>query len=47
MPLTYLAEVFPGDKLDLLVSAGSNRLVYVLGRQSDTYKNVFVMEVLY
>ena len=43
---TFLAEVFLGDKLDLLVSAGSNRLFYVLGRQSDTNKNVFVMEVL-
>jgi acyl-ACP thioesterase len=43
---TFLAEVFLGDKLDLLVSAGGNRLFYVLGRQSDTNKNVFVMEVL-
>ena len=43
---TFLAEVFLGDKLDLLVSADSNRLFYVLGRQADTNKNVFVMEVL-
>jgi acyl-ACP thioesterase len=43
---TFLAEVFLGDKLDLLVSAGSDRLSYVLGRQADTNKNVFVMEVL-
>jgi acyl-ACP thioesterase len=45
LQVTYLAEVFINDKLDLLVSAGSNRLFYVLGRQSDKANNVFVMEV--
>lgn len=45
LQVTYLAEAFLGDKLDLLVSAGSNRLFYVLGRKSDKANNVFVMEV--
>lgn len=45
LQVTYLAEVFMDDKLDLLVSAGSNRLFYVLGRKSDESNNVFVMEV--
>jgi medium-chain acyl-[acyl-carrier-protein] hydrolase len=43
---TFLAEVFLGDKLDLLVASVGNRFFYVLGRQSGTNKNVFVMEVL-
>ncbi|MHC4656074.1 MAG: acyl-[acyl-carrier-protein] thioesterase [Planctomycetota bacterium] len=47
LQVTYLAEVFINDKLDLLVSAGSNRLFYVLGRKSDDANNVFVMEVPY
>jgi len=42
--VTYLAEVFMYDNLDLLVSAGSNRLFYVLGRKSDEANNVFLME---
>ena len=45
LQVTYLAEVFLADKLDLLVSAGSNRVSYVLGRKSDKANNVFVMEV--
>jgi acyl-ACP thioesterase len=44
LQVTYLAEVFMDDKLDLLVSAGSNRLFYVLGRKSDEANNVFLME---
>jgi acyl-ACP thioesterase len=44
LQVTYLAEVFMYDKLDLLVSAGSNRLFYVLGRKSDEANNVFLME---
>jgi len=45
LQVTYLAEVFMDDKIDLLVSAGSNRVFYVLGRKSDEANNVFVMEV--
>jgi len=45
LQVTYLAEVFMDDKLDLLVSAGSNSLFYVLGRKSDETHNVFLMEV--
>ncbi len=45
LQVTYLAEVFMDDKLDLLVSAGSNRLFYILGRKSDEANNVFLMEV--
>lgn len=45
LQVTYLAEVFLADKLDLLVSAGSNRLFYVIGRKADKANNVFVMEV--
>jgi acyl-ACP thioesterase len=44
LQVTYLAEVFMDDKLDLLVSAGSSRLFYVLGRKSDEATNVFLME---
>jgi len=44
LQVTYLAEVFMDDKLDLLVSAGSNKLFYVLGRKSDEANNVFLME---
>lgn len=44
LQVTYLAEVFMDDKLDLLVSAGSNRIFYVLGRKSDEANNVFLME---
>lgn len=44
LQVTYLAEVFMDDKLDMLVSAGSNRLFYVLGRKSDEANNVFLME---
>jgi acyl-ACP thioesterase len=44
LQVTYLAEVFMDDKLDLLVSAGSNSLFYVLGRKSDEANNVFLME---
>jgi acyl-ACP thioesterase len=45
LQVTYLAEVFMDDKLDLLASAGSNRLFSVLGRKSDEANNVFLMEV--
>ena len=44
LQVTYLAEVFMDDKLDLLVLTGSNRLFYVLGRKSDEANNVFLME---
>ena len=44
LQVTYLAEVFMDDKLDLLVSAGSNRVYYILGRKSDEANNVFLME---
>jgi len=44
LQVTYLAEVFMDDKLDLLVSAGSNSLFYVLGRKSGESNNVFLME---
>jgi acyl-ACP thioesterase len=43
--VTYLAEVFQGDKLDLLVSSGSHRPFCILGRKSDDARSVFVMEV--
>jgi acyl-ACP thioesterase len=45
LQVTYLAEVFMDDKIDLLISASDNRLFYVLGRKSDDVNNVFVMEV--
>ena len=44
LQVTYLAEVFMDDRLDLLVSADSNRVYYVLGRKSDETNNVFLME---
>ena len=45
LQVTYQAEVFVDDKLDLLVSAGSNGLFDVLGRKSDKGNNVFVMQL--
>ena len=41
--VTYLAEVFMNDKLDLQVSGGSNSVFYVLGRKSSELTNVFLM----
>jgi medium-chain acyl-[acyl-carrier-protein] hydrolase len=42
---TYLSEVFEDDELDLLVSSGSSGQFGVLGRESGTETNVFLMEV--
>jgi hypothetical protein len=44
LQVTYLAEVFMDETLDLLVSAGSNNLFYVLGRKSGESNTVFLME---
>jgi acyl-ACP thioesterase len=44
LQVTYLAEVFMDDKLDLLVSVGSKRIFYVLGRKSGVSNTVFLME---
>ncbi len=45
LQVTYLAEVFKDDKLDLLVSGGCNGVFYVFGRKSGEATNVFLMEV--
>ena len=44
---TYLSEVFEGDELELLVGSRSNGQFGVLGRNSGTETNVFLMEVSY
>ncbi|MHC4691477.1 MAG: acyl-[acyl-carrier-protein] thioesterase [Planctomycetota bacterium] len=45
LQVTYLAEVFMNDRLDLLVSGTSNSVVYLLGRKTGEVTNVFLMEV--
>ena len=47
MQVSYLSEVFEGDELDLLISSGAGGHFYVLGRNSDTKTDVFMMEALY
>jgi len=42
---TYLSEVFEGDELELLVSAGAGGRFGVLGRKSNTETNVFLMGI--
>jgi len=45
LQVTYLAEVFKDDKLDLLASGVSNNDFYLLGRKSGEAISVFLMEV--
>ena len=45
MQLTYLAEVFAGDEIELLVSAGDNGCIHACARKSDDGTNAFLMQL--
>jgi acyl-ACP thioesterase len=47
MQVSYLAEVFEGDELDMLISSDSDGHFHILGSRSGTETDVYMMEVSY
>jgi acyl-ACP thioesterase len=45
--VSYLAEVFEGDELDVLVFSDAENRFSILGRKSDTETDVYLMEVTF
>lgn len=47
MQISYVSEVFEGDKLDVLISSGAGGRFHLLGKKSDINNDVYVMEFCY